>query len=396
VQQILGGMGVKLLNTLLALDPVMRPSAVQAERHLFFHPCLMFRNVAPQDDRFGQLGFEPAMRPDVFPGIRHDYQILRGHLAPEVLNWLRQDFTPEAVRQLSINPRDDEGRPNVKVEANRKWILGGKLGHVVGSGTMCKLHIDKELPLPNFCAFWAAFRRANSATILSMHQHARKLSQNFDVDTGDENRQHFLEMTSESWFGTAAELAVSYAQGSWREPIHLDGGASILHAGVTIFGHRDLKLYIPGSHPPEAKEFCKTIAKARESEGHPAKRQKTELPGKVEPPFLLANEPGTCYLGTLTGPLHGVDHTESAPEDLLPDGRKAGTGKASRGGGPGGLSVSVMIRTTLFPHNQARQKETTPCPTKWFFAMQALLGDCLKKYQWRLPSLAECQAEKES
>ena len=60
------------------------------------------------------------------------------------------------------------------------------------------------------------------------------------------------------------------APGYWEEELHLDGGGSVLHMGVTYFGRR-------------------VVRNEQNGEG---------------PDVLLQNVPGTVYLGELTGPWH--------------------------------------------------------------------------------------------
>lgn len=56
----------------------------------------------------------------------------------------------------------------------------------------------------------------------------------------------------------------------------------------------------------------------------------------------------------------------------------------------GNLSVTVMLRTSLFPYNRARLRNTTPSPRPFF----ELLAETFRAYSvempWRLPTLAEC------
>ena len=63
----------------------------------------------------------------------------------------------------------------------------------------------------------------------------------------DKNVQHFLNAPWQEWFLACAELCISKAAladgaGYWEEPCHLDGGASVLHMGMTLYGRRDLRL----------------------------------------------------------------------------------------------------------------------------------------------------------
>lgn len=60
------------------------------------------------------------------------------------------------------------------------------------------------------------------------------------------NTEHFLSAPWRDWLLTCAELTVARPQLAdgeplWEEPEHKDGGASILHMGMTLYGRRDLR-----------------------------------------------------------------------------------------------------------------------------------------------------------
>jgi len=59
------------------------------------------------------------------------------------------------------------------------------------------------------------------------------------------NVELLLESPVQTWFLTGAELCVtnagSEASGLWEEALHQDGGASVLHMGVTLFGRRRVR-----------------------------------------------------------------------------------------------------------------------------------------------------------
>jgi hypothetical protein len=93
----------------------------------------------------------------------------------------------------------------------------------------------------------------------------------------------------------------------------------------------------------------------------------------------VRNTGGTVYLGVLTGPRHGVKHLPSMPDQLLPHRL-------------GQLSVTIMMRTTLFPHCRSRLKGTTPSPSVWYGRLAESLSASLSSLQWKLPSRAECEA----
>jgi hypothetical protein len=57
-----------------------------------------------------------------------------------------------------------------------------------------------------------------------------------------------------------------------------------------------------------------------------------------------------------------------------------------------GLSVTVMVRTSLFPYCRSRLRNTTPSPEELFLTLAAKLREGLCGVQWVLPSLEEVQA----
>ena len=135
--------------------------------------------------------------------------------------------------------------------------------------------------------------------------------------------------------------------GAWEEPLHQDGGASILHMGLTVYGRRDVR-FVQG-------------------------------PGLAD--VAVRNVPGTVYFGQVTGAEHQVHHrAASSQAELL---QLPGLGQCS---------VTVMLRTALFPYNRARMRNTTPSPVVVFHALAKSFRESCARGNWRLPSLVECKA----
>jgi len=102
-------------------------------------------------------------------------------------------------------------------------------------------------------------------------------------------------------------------------------------------------------------------------------------PGFEDNPVVVRNTGGTVYLGVMTGPRHQVTHRPSMPDQLLPHRL-------------GQMSVTIMLRTTLFPHDRSRLMGTTPAPQVWYHRLAESFSTSLATMQWQLPSLAECKA----
>jgi hypothetical protein len=264
--------------------------------------------------------------------------MLVGNVGVEILEWLRADFANQEGLKVDFKA----ARGDAKSEEGRKFILAGRMVNEPASKTMCTLSIANVLPLPRLRAFWAAFMSVNLEVVRELNRQARAAAVAIPTERGDSNKQHFLSHPVDSWFGSSGELCVTRAEGNWAEAVHQDGGASVVHCGITLYGDRRL--------------VC----------------EQPDLSSVV-----LRNSPGTVYLGGLTGPVHGVTHLPSAADQLL-DGEN---------------SATVMLRTTLFPNHHSRVRGTTPSPQGFFFAIAASFVDSFARLPWQLPSLEECAAE---
>jgi hypothetical protein len=343
VRDRIGTIGEELLNGLLEWDHKLRPTAKLAVEHSYLHPLRFALGGFLEADVAGRRGFVLPPQ-EVYQGARHPWNILTGTMGVETVTWLRLDLDSEGVSSLNID-FGAAARPDVRAEDKRKFVLSGKLCSDVASSSMCAMSIAKLFPLPRFRAWFAAFKTANGERLSDLSRQARAAATSCEAEGADKNRLHFLESPFDSWFVSAAELVISKATGDWAETVHQDGGASVIHMGVTIYGERTMT--------------C----------------QQPKLAN-----IVVRNQPGTVYLGGLTGPWHGVEHTPS-PRDQLLEGDK---------------SVSIMMRTTLFPFTQSRQRGTTPHPVEFFRSISESFVASFAECSWRLPTLAECIKEYEA
>ena len=355
VVSCLGIAGVALADAWLEWLPDCRLSVSGSGVHAYFHP-----------EHFG-LGGEPwqslahkspeGFGPE-FQGSRHSWNVRVGTCSPEVLLWLRAD----PVLQVGTAEHDALGLDfnaagsNVKSEQSRKFILSGAVGSC-SSGAMCGLSLDRSLPFRRLLAWHQAFLHVNCRSVADLGAAARVAIGRIGLEERGTNGQHVMDTPVQDWFLTCGELNISNAgseassqesSGPWEEPLHQDGGASILHMGLTVYGRRDVR-FIQG-------------------------------PGLAD--VAVRNVPGTVYFGQVTGAEHQVHHrVASSPSELL---HLPGFGQ---------VSVTVMLRTALFPYNRARMRNTTPSPVVVFHALARSFRESCARGAWRFPSLAECETE---
>ena len=167
-----------------------------------------------------------------------------------------------------------------------------------------------------------------------------------EEDQTNANVIHFMSADIPDWFLCAAELTVACVEPAGldgpplQEPGHQDGGASVCHMGITLYGSRTLRCWQPDDDTPAGRQSFllertpplrrTALAEAgltvggfrgRGLQDHPfpflaslrgfpagSRLQGSGVlslsPGR--PDVVIENTPGTVYLGGLSGPWHQV------------------------------------------------------------------------------------------
>ena len=137
-------------------------------------------------------------------------------------------------------------------------------------------------------------------------------------------------------------LKIGERQDGW----HTDGGTSLLHAAVTLFGSRTLLVEL-------------------------------EDAGCIS----LPQRPGSFYIGNLCALNHNVEHGEHAA--------------GSYGQGPPSqqVQIAVMLRSDVFRAARARRINATPGPGELFRIVNTETAKHLAEQPFHLPDLAAVIAE---
>ena len=157
---------------------------------------------------------------------------------------------------------------------------------------------------------------------------------------------------------------------------HADGGCSLLHASVTLFGTRSVEVKVEG-----------------------------------QPQVTLVQEPGSFYVGNLAALEHNVRHHEECKQTF--DGaavtakvdRKDFSSAASAKGdaendssaataeGDQRLQIAVMIRCDVFREYRARKINSAPYLVELFRVLNYAVSQHLAEVPVALPDLTEVLAE---
>ena len=131
---------------------------------------------------------------------------------------------------------------------------------------------------------------------------------------------------------------------------HTDGGCSLLHASVTLFGTRSVAVKVEG-----------------------------------KPQVTLDQEPGSFYVGNLCALEHNVRHHEECKHTF--------DGAAETAKGDQRLQIAVMIRSDVFRDCRARKINCTFGPVELFRVVNCTVAQHLAKVPVALPDLTEGLAE---
>ena len=132
--------------------------------------------------------------------------------------------------------------------------------------------------------------------------------------------------------------------GARKDEPHFDGGASLLHMGITIFGSRELRCW-PSTAGPGGQ--------------------------------LLQQSPGSIYVGNMCAIEHQVAHSDDAFGLYQPP---AGSGQ--------GLEIAVMMRTDVFSQTRGRKMKGKPTPTDVFDLVNPVIAQYLATVPLTLPDFA--------
>ena len=281
-------------------------------------------------------GLVVARPPTIYPGGRHSWTMLQGCMSPDVLEWLQEDCRDVEAWKAAAHDQ----------QVGIKSVVSGRMVADPGTKALNALPIEKWLPSERLLSWLRAFKAKNASSLAKLCAEGASALRALGQDSLGVNGKHFLDTPVDKWFATCGQIHIFQDPADLEERRHFDGGASVLHIGVTLFGRRELRWF-------EGVKNSDTDGKQIE---------------------VMRLVPGSVYFGVVTGCRHSVAHQ---PPRLAQETFK-------------GHSITCMIRCSLFPDFASRRMIRVPLPKEMFEALALSFVASLRKEPWALPSLAEC------
>ena len=276
-------------------------------------------------------------------GDRGPFNILEGWLGPSLLDWMQTGLTGIHEWSFDVDPRQKDRW----VEMKQKLEISGHLEQASDKKKGLTLNgRDASRPMDRrLRAFALAFKACNDASLQTVDAAIKEAVLTIKPPQRGLNGKTFLTGEAGNWSFCLGALEIMVSNGR-RDPVHFDGGASFLHAAVTLFGERALRL----RHSKENGTW-----------------QEMEV----------RSAPGHFYMGCLCGPEHYVQHRPST--QLLPT------------ASCGDVEVVLLLRSRIFRDSRSSTQATGPTPLVTWNAVAPAVAAALAQTRWVLPPLTVCQ-----
>ena len=320
-----------MLTGLMELEPSSRSSCAKAEAQVV-------------------VSAAPRVTLARVPAGRGPCSLTQGQLEDHILQWLQSD---PYWGKLGQHAQDKSCKAGQKLcmgatELEFKHEEGGYVGRSPPGCKLCN-NLDMSTPLPatRVSAWTRCFLRLNHNWLVQLTKDVRNALRKLSNEDLRSNGTHFFNTCFSDTAFTYGVLQVMKPSERY-DPEHFDGGASLLHGGLTILGSRHLE--------------CKVAASAAGEEAWE----------------VLPQRPGSFYVGNLCAPCHRVRHLEQA--------------------GPlcaaaGDVHVVVMLRTDVFRAERSRAMKVKPRPVEVFDIVNEVVASALSARPLSFPDFASCLAE---
>ena len=316
-------------------------------------PYCCFSDPAPPAPRPNVLETHRCPRGGtVFEGRHARFALLRGCLDPATLQWLRRDPDfPSGPEELKTRYRWQDASEKAKAYTNEYKVQ--VMGHTRdcarprGRSLECN-GLEASVPAPQRTRQWVqAFKRVNAVALDTLQSYlVEELGKLSEAEMGKNGQQlrdvHPAEWLFHFWMPQPMQTGAGRL-----DKKHVDGGASIVHLSLSLFGTRKLLFWEEG----------------------------------VAQPHVMILREGDVYISSPAAFEHQVLHQDdpASGEELL------------QFGGMGLVKLAIQLRCDTFALNRGRSPPASPKHA--LKAASEAVQRWLLKVPLALPTLEEAQAE---
>ena len=308
----------------LQTDPACRVTALGACDHPFFQPNRM------------------DVCCDQLPAVHGPMSLVAGMLEPRLVSWLLADPAWAGLVE-AYETKDLRVEQCLLAEETAENLKYEETGYIRDQPPTCrrfaKMAVGEPTRASRVRLFAQAFLGCNDAWL-------RELTSKIHSKLGGMNYMDFLggngtDLAEESMVDNAFAYATCQIMvpGSRRDPLHVDGGASLFHMGLGIAGSRAVECWFEG-----------------------------------QPSQTFEQRPGSCYIANMCAVRHQVVHSLPQDHSQLYN----------------GYLIAVMLRCDVFRHARSRKLDAKPSPPDVFDIVNSVVAAHLAGAPLVLPDFATC------
>ena len=276
------------------------------------------------------------------PAVCGPYSMQASTLEASLLAWLQGDTCwPEVAARLYGEGGCKQCLQEPEASLGLKYEEAGYIGELRPQcSVMATLSMENPIVAKRISIFARAFIALNRHWLEVLTAKIRAAISAMPPHAQGENGRDFLKDSLTDVAFVYSVIQIVRDQPARRDPRHVDGGASLLHLGLTINGKRSLQMWFKDSSTQ-----------------------------------VLEQQPGSIYIANLVACDHQVVFANKSRKPDLLDGE---------------FHVTVTLRSDVFRHNRARQLSGTPGPADMFHEVNEITARQLAEMPLSLPTMTLC------
>ena len=316
----------------LRLDPQERVGITDALGMRFFAPRALDVPIAAE------------------PAAQGPLSLAEGRLDPRLLLWLQTDPAWERLAGSASGAFDGckQCLKPGEAEKENKYEEAGFVREFPPKTTvLATMDASQPSTATRVRQFMRALLALNHRWLVQLTAKVRKCLRGCGEKFLGRNGEEFLKecFSDTAWAYLTVQMMLP---GARFDPKHIDGGASLLHLGLTIFGSRLLHVWL-----------------------------------NEERTLVFEQHPGSIYIGNMCAAEHQVEHFDDARKQELFHPTGAGSASEQKA-----YLIAIMLRSDVFRWSRARKLKGKPTPVDMFDLINKTVAEHVSTVAFVIPDFA--------